>query len=197
MSGRLSPFQREFDALEEIVPARISGRITRVVGLIAESHGLAAPVGAQCEIVGRGGHRLPAEVVGFREEYTIVVPYGDIRGVAAGDRIFYCEDAPRVQVSLTVRLEVELPYGHSIRICQSENISESGMLVRTEDTVPIGTLGLVSFQLPNVERPTEARVRVVRETVAGEIPGIALHFEEFQEGGEASLVTYLAGKASA
>lgn len=103
--------------------------------------------------------------------------------------------APRIQVSLMVRLEIELPYGNSIRICQSENLSESGMLVRTEDRVPVGTLGLVSFQLPAGDRPTEARVRVIRETVAGEIPGIALRFEEFQEDGQANLLAFIAAQA--
>jgi CheY-like chemotaxis protein len=114
---------------------------------------------------------------------------GDLTSKALGG-------TPRLQVNLIVRLEVELPYGHSIRICQSENISESGMLVRTDDTVPVGTVGLVSFQLPARDQPTEARVRVVRETVAGEIPGIALHFEEFQEEAQADLRSFIAAQSS-
>ncbi len=142
-------------------------------------------------LAGDPGHRdlegLHAHAVEIVSKNEVLI--GDLTSKALGGE-------PRVQVSLIVRLEVELPYGHSIRICQSENISKSGMLVRTEDTVPVGTLGLVSFQLPTTDRPTEARVRVIRETVAGEIPGIALHFEEFQEGGEASLISYLAGKTS-
>jgi CheY-like chemotaxis protein len=130
------------------------------------------------------------ELVGLHAHAVEIVPkdevlIGDLTSQALGG-------APRVRVSLIVRLEVELPYGKSIRICQSENISESGMLVRTEDTVPIGTVGLVSFQLPRADRPTEARVRVVRETVAGEIPGIALHFDEFQEESEPDLLSFLA-----
>ena len=130
---------------------------------------------------------LHAHAVEIVSKHDVLI--GDLTSKALGG-------ASRVQVNLIVRLEVELPYGHSIRICQSENISESGMLVRTDDTVPVGTLGLVSFQLPTTDRPTEARVRVIRETVAGEIPGIALRFEEFQEGGEARLIAYLTGQTS-
>ena len=44
---RAGAFDREIAALPDIVPARISGRVTRVVGLIAESHGLSVPVGSQ------------------------------------------------------------------------------------------------------------------------------------------------------
>ena len=91
-------FGRERGLLAELNPAGISGEITRVVGLVAESQGLAAPVGAQCEIRSRGGSALSAEVVGFREDCAVVVPYGDIRGIAAGDRIFYRGEVPRVQV---------------------------------------------------------------------------------------------------
>ena len=99
MSKRKSGiFDREEGVLRDVVPARISGRVTRVVGLIAESHGLSAPVGAQCEIVDRHGGRIDAEVVGFRDENTIVIPYGDIRGISAGDRIYYLGDVPKVWV---------------------------------------------------------------------------------------------------
>ena len=52
MKGKtLSLFEKEREALAEVVPARISGRVTRIVGLVAESHGLAAPIGSQCEIL--------------------------------------------------------------------------------------------------------------------------------------------------
>jgi len=91
-------FEREIEILRDMTPAAICGEITRVVGLVAESQGLTAPVGSQCEIICRSGSRLAAEVVGFRQENAIVVPYGDIRGIAAGDRIFYRGDVPRVRV---------------------------------------------------------------------------------------------------
>jgi hypothetical protein len=132
------------------------------------------------ELVGLHAHAV--EIVAKNE-----VLIGDLTSKAL-------DGAQRVQLVLIVRLEVELPYGKSIRICQSENVSESGMLVRSDDTVPVGTVGLVSFQLPRTDRPTEARVRVVRETVAGEIPGIALHFDEFQEDSEAGLLSFLAAR---
>jgi flagellum-specific ATP synthase len=91
-------FERERDLLHGLEAATISGEITRVVGLVAESRGLTVPVGSQCEIMTRSGSALAAEVVGFREESAIVVPYGDIRGIASGDRIYYRGDVPRVRV---------------------------------------------------------------------------------------------------
>ena len=76
-------------ALDNVFPASVEGQVHRVLGLTAESRGLFAPVGGRCEIQCRDGTRLSAEVVGFRQEHAIVAPYGDIRGISAGDRIVY------------------------------------------------------------------------------------------------------------
>ncbi len=46
-------FRRQRDVLSDLNPARIVGEVTRVVGLVAECQGLAAPVGAQCRILAR------------------------------------------------------------------------------------------------------------------------------------------------
>lgn len=69
--------------------AVIEGQVHRLLGLTAESRGLFAPIGGSCEIHCRGGQRLRAEVVGFRQEHAVVAPCGDIWGISAGDRIVY------------------------------------------------------------------------------------------------------------
>lgn len=101
---------------------------------------------------------------------------------------------PRIPVSLMVRLAADLPYGRSIRICQSENLSISGMLIRTEDTLPIGTRVQAEFNLPGQSDPIAARAKVVRLTVAGEIPGIALNFESLHKGSRQKLESFLAAR---
>ncbi|HLU49815.1 MAG TPA: FliI/YscN family ATPase, partial [Planctomycetota bacterium] len=87
------------DLLATLRPVRVTGQVHRLIGGIAESRGLFAPVGAQCEIRCRSGITLPAEVVGFRGEHALVAPCGDTRGVAAGDRIEYRGDMARVRIS--------------------------------------------------------------------------------------------------
>lgn len=105
------------------------------------------------------------------------------------------EGDPRVPISVMVRLEAELPYGRSIRICQSENLSVSGMLIRTEDTLPIGTAVEAEFSLPGQSEPIEAEARVVRLTAAGEIPGIALTFEKLRKATRNRLRGFLAAES--
>ena len=103
--------------------------------------------------------------------------------VLAGDK--------RVPIMVMVRLEADLPYGKSLRICQSENLSISGMLVRTEDTFPVDTRVSTTFALPDGGDPIQAEARVVRLTGPGEIPGIALHFEKLNQKDRGRLEDYL------
>jgi FliI/YscN family ATPase len=86
------------DVARGAFPAVIEGQVHRVLGLTAESRGLFAPVGGSCEIHSKGGQRIRAEVVGFREEHAIVAPCGDIRGISPGDRIVYRGETASVRV---------------------------------------------------------------------------------------------------
>jgi len=85
-----SVFRRRIEDLGEFEPARLTGRVVQVIGLVVECEGLAAPVGARCAIrrgVARGGGQIEGEVVGFREDRTLLMPYGRMRGVAPGDTV--------------------------------------------------------------------------------------------------------------
>jgi flagellum-specific ATP synthase len=75
--------------MRDIEPAPISGRVSRVVGLVVESIGPRARVGEMCELRG-GGTPLPLEVVGFRDGRVLSVPLGDVAGIRPGDRIVAC-----------------------------------------------------------------------------------------------------------
>ena len=64
-----------------------AGRVIRTVGLLIESAGPRAPVGAICDITGGSGAPLPVEVVGFRDAVLLSVPLGDTSGIRPGDRV--------------------------------------------------------------------------------------------------------------
>jgi len=44
-----------------------------------------APLGACCEVVGRHGHRVEAEVVGFNDKTLFLMPFSEPTGVGPGD----------------------------------------------------------------------------------------------------------------
>jgi flagellum-specific ATP synthase len=74
--------------LDNQLTARVEGQIADVVGLTIECEDFAAPVGAQCLVTCRHhGTPVEAEVVGFRESRSILMPYGEMRGFSRGDRV--------------------------------------------------------------------------------------------------------------
>jgi len=69
---------------------RYQGEVKRVTGSIVESRGPTVAVGQLCEIHTRNGgsfRRIKAEVVGFRENTTILMPLQKIAGVQVGDDV--------------------------------------------------------------------------------------------------------------
>lgn len=78
---------RYLPAVESTCPIRFHGKVTQVVGLVIEGFCPGAAVGALCEIFPRGGEPIPAEVVGFRDNKTLLMPLGELRGVGLGSLI--------------------------------------------------------------------------------------------------------------
>ncbi len=64
----------------------LHGRITGVLGMMAEIGGVqrALSVGDRVTILARGNRRVPAEIVGFRAERAVAMPFGTLEGVGLG-----------------------------------------------------------------------------------------------------------------
>lgn len=76
-------------AAAQSTPLEISGRLTRLAGLVLEAQGLKVPVGSQCvvEQSANGGASVLAEVVGFANERAYLMPAGDVQGLSNGARV--------------------------------------------------------------------------------------------------------------
>jgi flagellum-specific ATP synthase len=69
--------------LKTLSPFRFSGTVQDAVGLLVTSQGPWLPVGGVCKIHPlSGGPPALAEVVGFKGEQTLLMPLGDMHGVA-------------------------------------------------------------------------------------------------------------------
>jgi len=91
-------FNSCISALEDCTPAKITGEVSRVVGLVAHVRGIVAPVGSLLLIEHPEG-RIEAEVIGFTEDNAIVMPFGAIRGVAPGATARLISSSQQVPVS--------------------------------------------------------------------------------------------------
>jgi flagellum-specific ATP synthase len=75
-------------------PMQISGRVTRVAGLVMEAVGLKLPVGSACTVPMPNGSQLEAEVVGFAGDHVFLMPQSDVEGIVPGARVFPVEVIP-------------------------------------------------------------------------------------------------------
>jgi len=85
------------DRIPEIIPVGLSGRVTRVSGLTISVADFPVPVGALCRLH-QQQRRIEAEVVGFRDDETLLLPLGDASGLRRGDIVSLRASAPRIRV---------------------------------------------------------------------------------------------------
>jgi flagellum-specific ATP synthase len=79
--------RRYRDLVSSATPMRVYGRVAEVVGLLAEIEGIPGRLGEMCRIDRPGPGPIEAEIVGFRNDRTLVMPLGDLRGVQAGSPV--------------------------------------------------------------------------------------------------------------
>jgi flagellum-specific ATP synthase len=76
------------DALQAADLHARHGRVSNLIGLIIEATGVEAEVGELCHIdTGRNSPPVPAEVVGFRESRTLLMPLGEMHGIGPGTSV--------------------------------------------------------------------------------------------------------------
>ncbi|MGL4595120.1 MAG: FliI/YscN family ATPase [Thermoguttaceae bacterium] len=80
------------------MPARLVGTVVQTHGMTIAAAGFPSPVGSVAEIERPGGDSLLAEVIGFRDDLTILYPYSDITGVRRGNRIRLTKTLPWLRV---------------------------------------------------------------------------------------------------
>ncbi len=73
-------------------PLLVSGRLTKVTGLVMEAVGLKMAVGGTC-VIELPNNRVEAEVVGFSGEKLFLMPENDVHGLIPGARVVPLEPA--------------------------------------------------------------------------------------------------------
>lgn len=90
MDGALIDLSQWRSRLKKARLLKVTGQVSRVIGLTVEVHGINAPIGEVCEIMVPGEPEpILAEVVGFRDGSSVLMPLGELRGIYQG-----CEVIP-------------------------------------------------------------------------------------------------------
>lgn len=92
------------EVLPNLSPWVVTGRLTRVAGLVMEAVGIKAPVGSVCIVSLPDGQTVDAEVVGFSGDKLLLMPSTDVYGVQPGAKVTLVENAPpRIQLGQSVK----------------------------------------------------------------------------------------------
>lgn len=89
--------------------------------------------------------------------------------------------APRKDARFMARMEIKVGEAEEMLISQTENISASGMLLRTDRRYEEGTKIQFEFSLPNDHRPIVGIAEIVRHTMIGrdKVSGVGVRFLSF------------------
>mgnify|MGYP000600207730 CR=1 FL=1 len=91
----------KFTAAVKACPSmKLTGKVTQVIGLVIESSGPTVSVGELCYVTSHfsGVASIPAEVVGFREGYVMLMPIGEMQGIGPGCEVVSAQKTLKVKV---------------------------------------------------------------------------------------------------
>lgn len=100
MSDILSiDFKKYHDMLSTAHLTRDSGKVTEVSGMVIKGTLPGASLGSVCEILPTGSEKtLLTEVIGFKDQYVLMMPLQEVHGVSLGSRINLLKTSAMVKV---------------------------------------------------------------------------------------------------
>ena len=145
-------FGKYHSAITAAKPVRLHGKVTQVVGLVIEGYCPDTSVGAICEIKPLEGDPIPAEVVGFRNNKTLLMPLGELRGVGLDSLISVRRDKASMGVGPLMLGRVIDGLGNPI--------DGKGPL-RVEEEYPIYAAPVNPMSRPPIRKPLDLGIRSI------------------------------------
>lgn len=85
MEGLLNKYRHVIQTSDFI---KFSGRVSKLIGLTIEANGPAVEIGEVCEIYPlKGKNFITAEVIGFRDNVVVLMPFGEMSGIGPGSKV--------------------------------------------------------------------------------------------------------------
>ncbi|HZK43322.1 MAG TPA: flagellar protein export ATPase FliI [Syntrophomonadaceae bacterium] len=98
-------FGKYFDVLEKIPSCQLKGKISQAIGLTIEATGPRVSMGELCFIETNYADRkrIPAEVVGFKDNKILLMPLGNLEGIGPGSELIATGTTLRVKVGMELQ----------------------------------------------------------------------------------------------
>jgi flagellum-specific ATP synthase len=139
-------------ALASTNPIRLHGKVTQVVGLVIEGYCPDTSVGAICQIWPQEGEPILAEVVGFRNNKTLLMPLGEVRGVGLDSLITVKRDNASLGVGPLLLGRVIDGLGNPI---------DGKGILRVEEEYPIYAAPVNPMSRPPIRQPLDLGIRSI------------------------------------
>ncbi|MFN0065991.1 MAG: FliI/YscN family ATPase [Chlamydiales bacterium] len=106
--------REEIEKVETWSGPRLSGKVTKLIGLLIESTGPDVYVGEICHIYGKSPQPVLCQVVGFKEHKVLLMPLSDTKDITPGSEVFPTDEVHRVAVSPKLQGRILDAMGHPI-----------------------------------------------------------------------------------
>lgn len=141
--------------VEQIDTLKRYGKVKRVIGLMIESQGPESSIGDVCWIYvsnKANQRRIQAEVVGFKEESVILMPYTDIQEIAPGSVVEATKKPLEIKVGTGLIGKVIDSLGNPL----DQSLLPKGLMAVPTEQAPPNPL-----QRPPINEPIEVGVRAI------------------------------------
>lgn len=99
MQDRKIDLQKYSQKITDITSFEYFGHVVQVVGLTVEANGPAVKIGEMCHIWAMDeSEKILAEVVGFKDNRVILMPFGELGGIGPGSRVVSMQSEFKVLV---------------------------------------------------------------------------------------------------
>lgn len=146
--------ERLIEEIEAADSYKRYGRVKRVVGLMIESQGPESSIGDVCfiHIKGKRKRMIKAEVVGFRDEDVILMPYTTVADISSGSLVETTSKPLEIKVGPSLLGQVIDPLGEPL---DGSKLPHGLTAVPTEENPPN------PLSRPPISSPIEVGVRLI------------------------------------
>ncbi len=131
------------------------GRVDQVSGVMVEAVGAPAAIGEMCRIERSSGDSVLAEVIGFRGQSTLLMPHGDLSGIA-----------PK-QTVVALGRHFSVPVGDDLfgRVVDGFGEALDGLgPIQTREMRPVRSAAPDPMSRPTIDEPLSTGVRAIDGT---------------------------------
>jgi flagellum-specific ATP synthase len=138
--------------LDTIMPATVTGSVVRIEGMMTAVAGFPVPIGAIVDIERQGTRAIPGEVIGVRDDLTLVYPFQQLQGVRRGSRVHLRRTSRSIRVGQQLLGRVIDAHGKP-----ADRLPEPAMSQR----VPIDQPPPPALDRPTIDKPLSTGIRAL------------------------------------